>query len=171
MKHLSQYNKSYKKSEKNKSGKNKKAVSMIVTYVLFVGLSLSLAGLVYGILKYKAKLPEEIKCPEGTSIYIVNISCGSNYINLTIKNNGFFTINGTNYVVYNMSDNELGICNQGNSSFILEPDNIHLLQVTVNCDMAKITKIKLLPYRIQKKDVRSYTIYCADAAIEKEPLC
>ncbi len=80
--------------------KNKRGISEIVSYVLLVVLAISLASATYIWLQSYAKnpLPEE-SCPEGVSVIVTNYSCyepvkGDGELNLTIKNNGRFNING-----------------------------------------------------------------------------
>lgn len=75
---------------------NKKAVSLMVSYVLLIVISLSLAGMVYGFLKFKAQLPDEIKCPEQVALIIKDYSCDAdlNIIQIEIQNKGLFNVNG-----------------------------------------------------------------------------
>jgi len=74
--------------------RNRKAISEIVAYVLLIVISISLALLVYAWLKSNILKPAE-ECPDSVSIsieYKCNLTKQS--IDLKIKNNGLFTING-----------------------------------------------------------------------------
>ena len=78
----------------NPKRKNKKALSVMVGYVLLITFAIILSGIVYTYLK--SYVPRDaIECPEDTSIYIKELTCPSaNTLNLTIKNTGKFNIAG-----------------------------------------------------------------------------
>jgi hypothetical protein len=144
--------------------KSQKGISVIVSYVLLITLSVAMAGLVYTVIRYKASLPEEIKCPEGTSIFIYNYSCTAQplQLNLTIKNNGFFNVSGVNVRIFNATS----ICN-ANFTFSppLAPSAINILTIPHQCTSP--SRISILPFR----DVRNKRIYCSDAVIETNITC
>ncbi|MBU2612798.1 MAG: hypothetical protein KKB62_03700 [Nanoarchaeota archaeon] len=72
---------------------SKKGVSEVVGYVLLITFGIVLAVLVYGYLR--TYIPsEEISCPDGVSLFVQDYSCGANSINITIKNNGKFNVEG-----------------------------------------------------------------------------
>ncbi len=74
--------------------KNKKAVSIIIGYVLLVTIGIIMSVIVYNYLK--TYIPRDnLSCPDGVSIKIKNYSCQGGMINLTLENNGRF-----NYVGY-----------------------------------------------------------------------
>ena len=88
--------------------KNKKAVSVIVSYILLVGIVMGLSGMVYGWLKFKAgSIVAEESCPEGINLILESYNCSENgIIELTLKNKGFFTVSG---FLIKMSDSLAGI--------------------------------------------------------------
>ena len=74
---------------------NKKGLSVVIGYVLLVVISISLALLVYAWMKgFLWKPPKE--CPEGISLIIdfCRINITSKNLNLGLKNNGLFDIDG-----------------------------------------------------------------------------
>ena len=78
-------------------GKNKKAISLMVSYVLLISIVFTLSILVYAILKnYPNIVKAPIDCKEGTTILLEDYDCTdiSSVINLTVKNNGLFNIDG-----------------------------------------------------------------------------
>lgn len=84
--------------------RNKKGLSEVVGYVLLIVIAISIALLVYGWLK--AQIPKETeKCPEGVSLFISEYNCGlgNKNINLKLKNNGLFNIDGFIVKVSNKS--------------------------------------------------------------------
>jgi len=154
MKHSLQFNK--------KTTRGVRGVSIIISYVLLILLSVSMAGLVYTFLQYRARLPAEIKCPEGTAVYLYNFTCDN--FNLTIKNNGLFNISGINVKSYNSS-----LCNQtGDIDLIIAPNEINSA-IVGGC--INLKKIDILPFRKEQKGARVQRIYCNDARIITEVNC
>lgn len=82
---------------------DKKGISLIVSYVLLISIGLSIAGLVYGWLRFYVDIEDVVKCPDGVSLIIIDSSYyqaqggGSLSLNLTLQNKGRFNIDG--YVV------------------------------------------------------------------------
>lgn len=72
---------------------NKKGVSEIVGYVLLIAIGIILAVIAYSYLKtYVPRNASE--CPSGVSLFIKEYSCSENSINITLKNNGRFNVDG-----------------------------------------------------------------------------
>jgi hypothetical protein len=76
---------------------NKKGISEVIGYLLLVAVSITISILVYQWLK--TYVPSEaLNCPDGTSVYIndYNYKCSLNHdiLNVTIQNNGRFSIYG-----------------------------------------------------------------------------
>ena len=78
---------------KTKIRENKKALSEIVAYVLLIVIAISLSLVVYAWLKGYILKPEE-KCSDGVSLSLEKYSCQNKIINITLKNNGFFNVEG-----------------------------------------------------------------------------
>jgi hypothetical protein len=81
---------------KNNKIKNKKAVSLIVSYVLLIVITLIIAGAVAAWLNFRANIPDQEQCPDGISLVLRDYSCNNtiNEIELQVKNKGRFNING-----------------------------------------------------------------------------
>lgn len=88
--------------------KGKKAVSVIVSYVLLISLVLGMSALVYAWLKSRIPgLTPGESCPEGVSLILESYNCsGIGIINITVKNRGLHTVNG---FVIKMSNSSRGI--------------------------------------------------------------
>jgi len=72
----------------------KKAVSEMVTYILLIAVAISMAGLVYGWLKFYVQKPfPEESCPE-VSLAIIDYNCTGKVLNMTIQNRGRFDVDG-----------------------------------------------------------------------------
>jgi hypothetical protein len=75
--------------------KNKKAISEIVSYVLLIMISLSLAVGVYSFMKFYVPSDKgSEKCPEDIALYAVDSSCENKVISLIIENKGMFNVDG-----------------------------------------------------------------------------
>lgn len=93
---------------------DKRAVSLIVSYVLLISIGLSIAGLVYGWLRFYVDIEEAVKCPEGVSLILTDIKyeeiqVGEATLNLTIQNKGLFDIEGYVIRVNNRTGSKVGI--------------------------------------------------------------
>jgi hypothetical protein len=92
---------------------NKKALSLMVSFVLLVGMSVALAGMVYAWLKFYVQKPfPEESCPE-VSIIIYNYTCSNptvypRFITLNVQNRGFFNISGFMVKINDKAENEEG---------------------------------------------------------------
>jgi hypothetical protein len=79
--------------------RNKKAISVIVSYVILIGITISLSALVFSWLRfYVGESNGEMQaCPESISLIIAEANCISNYggsLNITIQNNGRYHVDG-----------------------------------------------------------------------------
>lgn len=82
--------------------RDKRAISLIVSYVLLISIGLSIAALVYGWLRFYVNVEEAVACPEGVAIILTDVKyeeeqVGVVTLNLTIQNKGLFDIEG--YVI------------------------------------------------------------------------
>ena len=75
---------------------NKKAVSLMISYVLLVTIAIIMSIIVFTYLKTIANVEPVIDCKEGTSITIEDYICDvvKGEISLIIKNNGRFNVDG-----------------------------------------------------------------------------
>jgi len=74
--------------------KDKKAVSLMVSYVILISIAIGLSIAVFVWLKDYANISPKIDCKEGTSIILEDYSDNPGTISLTLKNNGLFNISG-----------------------------------------------------------------------------
>ncbi len=77
----------------------------MVAYVLLIVITLTIATLVYNYLRHYIWKPQE-ECPDGISLYIEDYKCNNtlHQMNLTLRNNGLFTIYGIKVKVTNDKD-------------------------------------------------------------------
>ncbi len=73
--------------------KNRKGLSIVISYVLLIAVSITVSILVYQFLKtYVPK--DTVTCADGTSLLVNDISCSSSTLSVTVTNSGRFGING-----------------------------------------------------------------------------
>jgi len=97
----------FQKSEVNKKMKQKKAVSLMLSYVLLVGIVVGLAIIVWGVLKYWTDISPPVDCEEGTSLILIDYDCSiGGGLSLTLRNNGRFSVKGFILTVGNDSNKE-----------------------------------------------------------------
>ena len=159
--------------------KEKKAVSEVVAYVLLIVIALSIAGMVYGWLKFH--IPKEKQtCPDGVSIVIKDYSCNATAkeITLDLQNKGLFNIDGF-YIKTSNKSGELPVLEPefkpGTSSKALASERGFLLFVEplapneefsaifVYQQYNTISEIEIQPLRVQEKEI----VLCADAVIRQ----
>ena len=82
----------------------------MIAYVILVSIALVMAGIIYAWLTtFVPKTPQE--CPDGSSISVKDIEydCSLNILNLSLKNNGRFSLGGYFIHASNVSGQELAI--------------------------------------------------------------
>lgn len=180
------------KIELNKQKKSKRAISVLVGYVLLVTFSVVIGILVYKLLKTYVP-QEDINCPDGTSFIIQNYTydCNSKMFTMSILNNGKFDIGG--YFVYgaNSSDREVGTIGLASlnvnvdsriSQFGVEFGNLFnknpLQPNNEETDVYNLTNfngqlylVQLVPIRWQTEGNKWILVSCKDAEIKKDIEC
>jgi hypothetical protein len=81
---------------------NKKAVSEMISYVILIAIVLSLSIGIYAWLKAASNATPAIDCKEDTSVVVTSYQCLGD-IRLSIKNNGYFNVDGIILAVGNNS--------------------------------------------------------------------
>lgn len=172
---------------------NKRALSIVIGYILLIAISIVMSIIVYQWLKtYVPK--DTIKCSEGTSIFIKDISynCITSKLDITVKNNGKFSINGYFIHVSNSSNPDIlatidisrnitsGGIVSGNSitfSDLLEnaltpdePTNVKLSSFDVT-GYGLLYNVEIIPTRIQEIEDKKRLVSCGDAKIKEALTC
>ena len=95
--------------------KNKKGISIMVGYVLLVTAAIVMGAIAYQWIR--TYVPSEgLTCPEDVSIFIKQYECGGDEFNITLKNNGKFSIAG--YFIHVTNDSEQEIATEDISQYI-----------------------------------------------------
>lgn len=74
--------------------RNKKGVSLIISYVLLVTIAIIMSIIVFSYLKVISNVEPVIDCNPGTSIVVEDYICGGDKISLVLRNNGRFNVDG-----------------------------------------------------------------------------
>lgn len=139
--------------------KNKKGISEIIAYVLLVVMVISLASATFFWLQGYAKnpLPEEA-CPEGVSVIITDSYCkidndGKGKLDLTIKNNGRFNLDGIiiTFVNDTSTNFEYKLYTATNQEYPLEVTNETEINDLPFKSSDTIKKIIIYPYITDEK--------------------
>ena len=143
---------------------NKKAVSIIVAYVLLVTIAISLSVIVYSWLRDYVPSDEMPECPEGVSLIIQDYFCfednGDKFLNITLKNKGLFTIKGFVLRVHDRPDAEIGLYTLDQEGVEILPGNSINRQYPFSSvqekELEKISLIEVQPI----VEVKREDVYC-----------
>ncbi len=94
--------------------RNKLGVSVMIGYVLLIGMAVVMGGVLYYWMK--SYVPQDpLECQDGTSLIVKNYSCIGNQLNLTLYNNGRFNLGGYYIYTSNNSNQSLATINLYNN--------------------------------------------------------
>ena len=171
---------------------NKRAVSVVIGYVLLIAISIVMSVIVYQWLK--TYVPREAtKCSDGTSVFIDKIyyDCTNSMLNITLKNNGKFSVNGYFIHVSNRSDQEIptidisknitkgGVVSGNaisfsdsveNALFPEEPGNVKISSFKV-AGYGRLYKVEIIPTRLQEVNNKKRLVSCGEAKVNEELSC
>ena len=74
--------------------KNKKGISLMISYVMLILISVTIAISLFAWLKLVANVEPVESCGDGTSMIVTDYQCVGKILKLTVKNNGRFNIDG-----------------------------------------------------------------------------
>ncbi|MFC1710822.1 hypothetical protein ACFLZJ_01555 [Nanoarchaeota archaeon] len=169
--------------------KDKKAISVMIGYILLISFALIMSGIIYAwVVTYAPK--GSLDCPDGTSVFIQKINCPADFnLNLTLKNNGRFNIGGYFIRATNESEQELatvelsGVLNGSaySGGIILNPGVKYIGEknpMKPGDEMAnefilvqQIYSIEIIPVRWQEYDGKERLITCTNARITEQITC
>jgi hypothetical protein len=168
---------------------NKKAVSVMIAYVLLITMAVVMAGILYNWMKtYVPK--DTISCPDGVSVFIENIECGGvpgNYtLNITIVNNGRFDVGG--YFAHASNDSSQGIATLDLSKY--NPESVKtggivafgmMQQNSFNPSDTRsfrfdeipypVEFVEIMPVRWEEVENKIRLATCSDSKIKKNVVC
>ncbi len=174
--------------------RNKKGLSEVIGYILLVAVSITISVLVYQwLVTYVPS--QSLQCDDGTSFFVKDFSydCTNQILNITLENNGKFSIEGYFIHASNNSDtsqlatidlsqkvlNYSGAYPYGNSVIFsqlvnneLAPDatgiKLHVFNVS---GYGNLSKIELIPTRIQDVQGKTVLVTCTDSEVTELLTC
>jgi len=151
----------------------------MVSYVILISIVIGLSIGVYSWLKLIANLTPQIDCKEGTSLILESELCAPGRLELTLKNNGRFNIDGVIVSIGEIAENqpttypipgELGGILEGHYQFlnVLKPQQSSIASF-INRDkngnmISNIKIIQLQPFILKGNQ----KIICQNAVIKQE---
>jgi len=102
---------------------NKRGISEVIAYVLLIGITVSISMLVYNWLIFEVTPADKPVCPNGVSLSIRDVYCGSatQHLEFSVKNNGLFGVDGYYVVVNDREDSDFGIFQIGLEKDVVAP--------------------------------------------------
>lgn len=165
---------------------NKKADSLMVSFVILVAIVLAGAMAAYAGLKYYPNMiKEEIDCKDGTSLIVDKYECSDGTLKITFRNNGLFGIKG--FKMYASDDinreptkvlrtlteessDNYWFGNRDDTGDFLKPltdENENVRELIFETGEEEIKLIKIQPFIFQD----SQQIVCQNAIIKQEINC
>jgi len=168
-----------------------KGLSVVIGYVLLVTFGIVLSVVVYGYLK--TYVPSEIdECPSGVSVSVADYDydCVSNELNLTLKNNGLFNVNG--YYIYATNNSEAVLAtksiaenfNNASSEDGVSINGVVYFSLAITDDFEpletrmqifdldeRVYSIEIVPARFQTDDGIQKFVGCGESSIEEVLVC
>lgn len=169
--------------------KDKRAISIMIGYILLITSAVVMGAIVYQWLK--TYIPQEtIECPDGVSVYIAESTCieeGDDYkLKLTLKNNGRFGTGGYFIHATNDPDQELATVDLTESSLsgYNRPFGGAMVQAYYDNEFAPqntyqdvfkieegIFSVEIIPIRFQTYDNKKRLVSCSGAKIIENIKC
>lgn len=120
---------------------NKRAVSILVGYVLLIVIAFTISGLVYSWLRFYATPPGDEDCPEGVDVIIKDYRCLGDSINITVQNKGLFTIGGYFLRVNDREGSSLGIYTISDGGIELAPGGEYNFEYPIPSEVAGTVRL------------------------------
>ncbi|NCN52089.1 hypothetical protein GW931_03690 [archaeon] len=171
-----------------KKRKNKRGLSVVIGYVLLITFGIILSVIVYNYLK--TYVPSEVtQCPAGVSIFLKDYTCSNNQLNITLKNNGKFYLDGYFIHATNSSTSSLATVNlakyfspnnyegrNSSTAVYFYVDSNKNLYPSYNSyaifDLPnQVYSIEIIPARFQKEGNVQRFVSCGDAKIREVITC
>jgi len=158
--------------------RDKRAVSLIVSYVLLITITLSLSVLVYNWLRFYVSDEDIPECSSNVNIIIQDYYCvpsSDNPITLettpgrleiTLKNKGLFNVSGFNIRVHDREDAEFGFYTLEERYVQMAPgeeyNKTYYFDEVENHDLTRITIVEVQPFIMDEGK-----IVCKSYAVQK----
>jgi hypothetical protein len=172
--------------------KNRKGLSVVIGYVLLIVISLVMSVIVF--IWLKTYVPSDsLQCSDGTSVFIKDISydCTNSILNITLENNGKFSIDGYFIHASNKTNEELATIDLSSkiifggeafgNSISFDPLNQNSFAPGGNDNeqfssfnltgYGTVYRIEIIPTRFQEQNGKNRFVSCTDAKIRQDLAC
>jgi len=156
---------------------NKRGISPVVGYVILIAIILIISLITYNWIK-TYKLGGGLECPEGVSLVIEKAECSNHKLEVKVKNNGLFDING--YVIRGerkISETKKEVIDLYGGYYYfddfedikLEPDE-DITKLFGGTKAGRIMSVEITPIRFEQNEKGDKTITICTNAITKKSL-
>jgi hypothetical protein len=157
--------------------RDKKAVSIIVSYVLLITITITLSVLVFNWLRFYVDSEEVPVCSDNVNIIIKSYSCFASVfedgawtdgnLQITLKNKGLFSIGGFHLRVHDREDAEFGFYTLDDVGKALAPGEEtesleYGFEIIDDYDLRSITVVEVQPFVVEKGKV-----VCKSSSVQK----
>ncbi len=164
--------------------RDKRAVSLIVSYVLLITITLSLSVLVYNWLKFYVSDEDIPECSSNVNIVIQKINCVPSYVSpgeetipgnlqIILKNKGLFNVSGFNIRVNDREDAEFGFYTLEEGGVPMAPGEefpsdgsymVYNFRDVIDYNLTKVTIVEVQPFIIEDDKIvcKSYAVQSVD---------
>jgi len=175
-----------------KTRKSKKAVSVIIGYVLLIAFAVVIGGLTYTWIKTYVPI-EGLECQDGVSVFIkksvFDITTTPHQLNITVKNTGRFSVAGYFIHATNESDQKLATIdlsrylNEGESfeatklsnSILFSPRGDNSLKsgeernhvFDIPSELGILHNLQITPIRFEEVENRNRFVSCVNSRTEQ----
>ena len=176
--------------------KDKRGISVMVGYVLLVTFAIIISVIVYNWMQ--SYVPQEdLECEDGVSLIIQEYTCdldGSGRLNITLRNNGLFSLDGIVIHAKNNTQQEIAtidlsnvsVTNQGENFSLgkvifssenknsLKPDEKRKLSFDLNSlpeEKRDIKEIEIIPVKYVESGEKNLQAICGKARIAERVNC
>jgi len=154
--------------------KKEKGVSLMVSYILLISIGLIMAVSIFSWLRYVANVEPVVSCEDGSSIIILETNCRNDVLELTLKNNGRFNLEGVLVTVGDNSDRVpidpivpvSGVDSKFIFDSLLKPDETVLTFFdTSKLSYEYIRNIRVIPLIVTESGDR---VVCTDSVVKED---
>ena len=183
---------------KSKMQKNRKGISIMIGYIFLITITIVISTIVFQ--QLKTYIPtEKLECPEGVSVFLkeVTYDCDINELNITLKNNGRFSIAGYfiagadspekeiatidlseytkfgvgGFVLFNFISENLDPNREIEDVFDLFPNQEVKNVFDLSTVSERFYSLNIIPIRYQKIENKNRIVSCGDSRIKQKLTC
>lgn len=149
----------------------KKAISVIVSYVILITIGIALSALVYNWLRFYVSPDSSEKCPDDIELIIKNYDCtlsnGKSTLSVSIQNKGLFNVSGFLLKVSTRENAEIATIILNDTGTPLAPgESINFDEINKDISgitLGEITLVEVQPF-LEDSSQQNNRLYCDKVA-------